>query len=191
MTSLFTTEQIFELHDERHRIHKQRMAERLEPFVNDAVKFYAQQMRPASHRILHALKYSDWAYAFEFNSYDFRDIPGRGHALGDWPRAGTVLKRLDYDDYYNTSHYEIIHKRDPCGTLFYIDGRVESMWSIWAWTDFRKRLLTELCLDPEQFEFKNISSYTLGNNRMFRNDKIPEFVNTVYLVFKKPTDNKA
>ena len=185
MTALFTPNQMNELKEDRYKIHAKKMAERLEPFAAMAVKFYAEQMRPASQRILDDLKYSDWAYAFEFKSYDFRAIPGRGHALGDWPRAGTALKKLDYDDYYNTSHYQIIDKRDPCGTMFGIDDVKETMWAIWRWTDFRKRLLAELCLDPEHFELKLLSVVTSGKERLFRDDDIPEYRNKVHLVYKQ------
>lgn len=183
MTALFTPIQMNELKEDRYKIHAKKMAERLDPFATLAVTFYAEQMRPASQRILDDLKYSDWAYAFEFNSYDFREIHGRGHALGDWPRTGTVLKRLDYDDYYNTSHYDIIRKRDPCGTMFSIGLATETMWGIWRWTDFRKRLLAELGLDPEHFEFKLLTVVTSGKERLFRNDDIPEYRNKIHLVY--------
>jgi hypothetical protein len=174
-----------ELKEDRRKIHLQTRKDAMVVVLPYVVNFYANKIRPNSQRMLDDLKYSDWAYAFEFNSYDFRAIPGRGHALGDWPRVGTALNRLDYDDYYNTTHYEIIDKGDPCGTMFGIDDVKETMWTIWRWTDIRMRLLTELGLDSEHFEFKNLAGIVSGDNRLFSDDRIPEYVNKVHLVYKQ------
>jgi hypothetical protein len=188
MNPLFTHNQLIELVNDRYKIRKQKIAERLEPFSVFAVKFYANQMRPASQRILDDLKYSDWAYAFEFHSYDFSNITGSGYHLRKWIDGNTGNYM---DGMVESSHYDYIAKHDPDGTLFRSgDQRWESMWSVWCWTDFRKNLLTELGLDPEQFEFKLISWSTLDNKRLFKNNNIPEYINKVELRYKKATKKK-
>lgn len=182
MTALFTPNQMNELKEDRYKIHAKKMAESLEPFAAVAVKFYAEQMRPASQRILDDLKYSDWAYAFEFNSYDFRNIPGGGHAIRDWVSEDDAS---GMSDYYDISHYDRVSARDPCGTMLSIGHMKEMMWTIWRWTDIRTRLLTELGLDSEHFEFKNLAGIVSGDSRLFSDDRIPEYVNKVHLVYKQ------
>ena len=189
MNPLFTYNQLNELVIDRYKVQKQKIGARLEPFSVEAVKFYAKQMRPASQRILDDLKYSDWAYAFEFHSYDFSNISGSGYHLRKWidRKTGNYM-----DGMAASSHYDYIATHDPEGTLFKWPGdhRWESMWSIWCWTDFRKNLLTELGLDPEQFEFKLISWSTLDNKRLFKNNSIPEYLNKVELRYKKAIKKK-
>jgi hypothetical protein len=177
MTALFTPNQMNELKEDRYKIHAKKMAERLEPFVAVAVKFYAEQMRPASQRILDDLKYSDWAYAFEFNSYDFRNIPGGGHVVPQ--------EQVDKDLKHYFSYYDLISASDPCGTMFGIGHAEETMWSIWRWTDFRARLLAELGLDPEHFDFKNLAGVVSGDSRLFKDDLITEYRNKVHIVYKQ------
>jgi hypothetical protein len=177
MTALFTPNQMNELKEDRYKVHAKKMAERLEPFVAVAVKFYAEQMRPASQRILDDLKYSDWAYAFEFNSYDFRNIPGGGHAVPQ--------EQVDRDLKHYFSYYDLISASDPCGTIFGGHDTKEMMWSIWRWTDFRTRLLAELGLDPEHFDFKNLAGVVSGDPRLFKDDLITEYRNKVHIVYKQ------
>ena len=182
MTALFTPSQMNELKEDRYKIHAKKMAEKLRMYVPVAVTYYAEQMRPASQRILDDLKYSDWAYAFEFNSYDFRNIPGGGHAIRDW-----VSENDDsgMSDYYDLSHYDRVSSRDPCGTMFGGDHTKEMMWTIWRWTNFRICLLTELGLNPEHFEFKNLAGVVSGDLRLFKDDRIPEYVNKIHIVYKQ------
>lgn len=177
MTALFTPSQMNELKEDRYKIHAKKMAERLEPFVAVAVKFYAEQMRPASQRILDDLKYSDWAYAFEFNSYDFRNIPGGGHVVPQ--------EQVDTDLKHYFSYYDLISASDPCGTMFAIGHAEETMWSIWRWTDFHTRLLAELGLDPEHFDFKNLAEVVSGDQRLFKDDLITQYRNKIHLVYKQ------
>jgi hypothetical protein len=69
--------------------------------------------------------------------------------------------------------------------MFSIGLATETMWGIWRWTDFRKRLLAELGLDPEHFEYKLLTVVTSENERLFRNDDIPEYRNKIHLVYKQ------
>jgi hypothetical protein len=176
MTALFTPNQMNELKEDRYKIHEKKMAEKLSMYVPFALTHYAEQMRPASQRILDDLKYSDWAYAFEFNSYDFRNIPGGGHAV--WKEVTTDVKHY-------LTYYGLVSASDPCGTMFGMGHAEETMWSIWRWTDFRTRLLTELGLDPEHFEFKNLAGVVSGDERLFKDDLITEYRNKVQLVYKQ------
>jgi hypothetical protein len=188
MTALFTDMQMAELKGDRYKIQAKKMAEKLAPFAEAAVEFYAKEVRPESQRILDDLKHADWAFAFEFKSYDFRDLPGNGNEVVQWKRncKGDEENAGVLDVVYaEFSHSDRVCMRDPRGTMFAVDGVRDSMWRIWRWTDFRTRLLTEFGLDPKHFEFKTIATAVHGNQRLFKNDSIREFMNHVYLVYKQ------
>lgn len=183
MTALFTPNQMTELVADRRKIREKKIAERLEPFVDRAVKFYAEQVRPASQRILDDLKYSNWAYAFEFNSYDFGALKGREFRLKYWSH-----------DMRGLTPHQVIYERDHCGAMFAAqrpDGEpcaadvdLVSMWRIYSRTDFRQRLLAELGLDPLHFEFKNLAAFAPVEDRLFADDEIIEYRNKVHLVYR-------
>lgn len=192
MTSLFTPAQMTELVADRRKIREKKMADRLEPFVDRAVKFYAEQVRPASQRILDDLKYSNWSFAFEFNSYDFGALKGREFRL-----------KSSTSDMRGLTARQVIYERDHCGAMFAAlrpDGEpcaanvdLVSMWVLYRHTDFRQRLLAELGLDPLHFEFKNLSKFAPVEDRLFAGDEIIEYRNKVHLVYKqfpkkKPAD---
>ena len=184
MTSLFTPNQMTELVADRRKIREKKMADRLEPFVDRAVKLYAEKVRPASQRILDDLKYSNWSFAFEFNSYDFGALKGREFRL----------KRWSHDMRGLTAH-QVIYERDHSGAMFAAlraDGQpctanedLVSMWVLYRHTDFRQRLLAELGLDPEHFEFKNLSEFAPVDDRLFEDGEIIEYRNKVHLVYKQ------
>ena len=184
MTSLFTPAQMTELVADRRKIREKKMADRLEPFVDRAVKFYAEQVRPASQRILDDLKYSNWSFAFEFNSYDFGALKGREFRLKSWT-----------SDMRGLTARQVIYERDHCGAMFAAlrsDGQpcaadvdLVSMWVLYRHTDFRQRLLAELGLDPLHFEFKNLSEFAPVEDRLFEDGEIIEYRNKVHLVYKQ------
>ena len=183
MTALFTPNQMTELVADRRKIREKKIAERLEPFVDRAVKFYAEQVRPASQRILDDLKYSNWAYAFEFNSYDIPPLERLNFRLKRWTR-----------DMRGLTAHQVIYERDHCGAMFAAlrpDGEpcaadvdLVSMWRIYSRTDFRQRLLAELGLDPLHFEFKNLSEFAPVEDRLFADDEIIEYRNKVHIVYR-------
>jgi hypothetical protein len=174
MTSLFTTTQLTELVEDRRKIRAKKLAEQFEPFVNEAVKFYADQMRPASQRILDDLKYTNWSRAFDFHSYDFANIPGQGN----WYMPPDKWVRVFH------THYSKSYMLDPPGTMIVINHECASMWSIWRHTDFRKRLLDELGLDANNFEFKIVTT-NAENGKLFNDPVIPEYRNRVYLAYRQ------
>ena len=187
MTALFTPNQMNELVEDRRKIRAEKEAERLEPFVDMAVKFYAEQMRPASQRIIDDLKYSNWSLAFEFNSYDFGALNGRGFRLKSWTR-----------DMRGLTSRQVIYERDHCGAMFAAlraDGEAStsnddlvSMWVLYRHTDFRQRLLAELNLDSKHFDFKNLTDFAPVDDRLFADDDIIEYRNKVHLVYtERPT----
>ena len=55
------------------------------------------------------------------------------------------------------------------------------MFDIWNHSDFRQRLLAELGLDPEHFEFKNHSRMLLGDELNVTDNDILEYANHVRL----------
>jgi hypothetical protein len=141
MTALFTPAQMTELVTDRRKIRAEKEAERLKPFVDMAVKFYADNIRPASQRIIDDLKYSNWSFVFDFKSYDFGAIQGKGRALTNWKREG---KNGEGEIYAEFSHYHRVSKGSQPGSMFHHNGESEMMWTIYSRTDFRKRLLAEL-----------------------------------------------
>ena len=192
MTALFTYNQIDEIEAELYKIRSKKMAEKLEPFVAGAVEFYAKEMRTESDRMLDELKQYGRTDAFFFKSYDFSAIPGRGNAVTKWkrPSNGTEENAMLDTAYAEFSHTDRVCLRDPRGTMFGVNGVRESMWRIWRWTDFRTRLLAELGLDSKRldhkhFEFKIRSSQYQDNERLFKNDDIPEYHNTVFLMYNE------
>lgn len=190
MTALFTPNQMNELVEDRYKVHAKKMAERLKPFVDTAVKFYACEMRPNSQRIIDDLKYSDWAYAFEFKSFDFHNIEG----FGNLPRRFGCPMRRNLADVHDVhlninnfvSHYDVIKFVCPIGTVIdHGDGLHHQIWRIYSSTDFRQRLLAELGLDPLHFDFKNLSEIVSADERLFKDDEIIEYRNKVHLVYKQ------
>ena len=184
---LFTLTQMTELSADRRKIRAEKEAERLKPFVDMAVKFYADNIRPASQRIIDDLKYSNWSLAFEFNSYDFGALDGRGFRVKSWSR-----------DMRGLTAQQVIYERDHCGAMFARlreDGEactanedLVSMWALYRHTDFRQRLLAELGLDPLHFDFKNLSEFAPVEDRLFADDEIIEYRNKVHLVYtERPT----
>ena len=182
MTSLFTPAQMTELVADRLKIRAEKQADRLKSYVDRAVKLYAEKVRPASQRILDDLKYSNWAYAFEFNSYDFGALKGREFRLKYWSH-----------DMRGLTAHQVIYERDHCGAMFAAlrpDGEpcaanvdLVSMWVLYRHTDFRQRLLAELGLDPLHFEFKNLSEFAPVEDRLFEDGEIIEYRNKVHLVY--------
>jgi len=181
MTRLFTPQQMCDLFEHRAKIRDQRFKEKLEPVVTVAVDFYAQKIRSESDRILEDLKNSNWAPAFQFYSYDFGALPGNGHKLREWMR----LKTDGEYEYMEFSHYDRLIKACPLGTVFFNGRNPCSMWTIYARTDFRKRLLDELELDPEQFDIKNIASFVPKETSLFKDDRIIEYTNQMYIFYKE------
>jgi hypothetical protein len=180
MTALFTDKQMNELVQDRKKIRDRKFAEKLEPFVVGAVNFYAEKIRPSSQRILDDLKYSNWAHAFEFKSFDFGGVQGKGRAVREWVRPG---KNGEADIYAEFSHYDRVKKGSPPGTLFQHDDVTQMMWTIYSRTDFRKRLLAELGLDPKEFEFKNLPSFVPRDKLLFKDERIIEYNNSVNIVY--------
>ena len=187
MTALFTPNQMNELVQDRRKIRAEKKADRMKPFVDTAVKFYACEMRPKSQRIIDDLKYSNWSLAFEFNSYDFGALNGRGFRVKSWSR-----------DMRGLTAQQVIYERDHCGAMFARlreDGEactanedLVSMWVLYRHTDFRQRLLAELGLDPLHFDFKNLSEFAPVDDRLFADDDIIEYRNKVHLVYtERPT----
>lgn len=190
MQSLFTPAQMTELVTDRRKIRAEKEAERLKPFVDTAVKFYACEMRPNSQRIIDDLKYSNWSFAFEFKSFDFHNIEGFGHRRS---RFGCAMRRSLADDAVLlnnfVSHYDVIKFVCPIGTVIdHGHGLHHQMWRIYSSTDFRQRLLAELGLDPLHFDFKNLSEIVSADERLFKDDEIIEYRNKVHLVYtERPT----
>jgi hypothetical protein len=180
MTALFTDKQMNELVQDRKKIRDQKFAEKLEPFVVGAVEFYAEKMRPSSQRILDDLKYSNWSFVFDFKSYDFGAIQGKGRALTNWKREG---KNGEGEIYAEFSHYHRVSKGSQPGSMFHHNGESEMMWTIYSRTDFRKRLLAELGLDPKEFEFKNLSTFMPTDKLLFKDERIIEYHNSVNIVY--------
>lgn len=190
MTSLFTPAQMTELVADRRKIREKKVADRLEPFVDRAVKLYAEKVRPASQRILDDLKYSNWSFAFEFNSYDFGALDGREFRLKRWT-----------SDMRGLTARQVIYERDHCGAMFAAlrpDGEpcaadvdLVSMWVLYRHTNFRQRLLAELGLDPLHFEFKNLSEFAPVEDRLFEDGEIIEYRNKVHLVYKQFPKKKS
>lgn len=181
MTALFTSQQMSEFSEHRAKIRNQRFAEKMKPVVTAAVDFYARKIRPESDRILEDLKKSNWAPAFQFYSYDFRDVPGNGHKPMEWMR----LKADGEYEYMELSHYDRLTRACPLGTVFFNGRNPCSMWTIYSRTDFRKRLLAELELDPEQFEIKNIANFMPKDKLLFNDDCIIEYTNQMYIFYKE------
>jgi hypothetical protein len=181
MTALFTPQQMCDLSEHRKKIRDEKFAERMEPVVTAAVDFCARKIRPESVRILEDLKKSNWAPAFQFYSYDFRDVPGNGNRPMEWMR----LKADGEYEYTELSHYDRLTTACPLGTVFFNGRNICSMWTIYARTDFRKRLLVELGLDPEQFEIKNLASFVPKEKLLFKDDRIIEYTNQMYIFYKE------
>ena len=171
-----------ELVADRLKIRAEKQADRLKSYVDRAVKLYAEKVRPASQRILDDLKYSNWSFAFEFNSYDFGALDGREFRLKSWT-----------SDMRGLTARQVIYERDHCGAMFAAlrpDGEpcaanvdLVSMWVLYRHTDFRQRLLAELGLDPLHFEFKNLSEFAPVEDRLFEDGEIIEYRNKVHLVY--------
>jgi hypothetical protein len=181
MTALFTPQQMCDLFEHRAKIRDEKFAEKMKPVVTAAVDFYARKIRPESQRILEDLQKSNWAPAFQFYSYDFRDVPGNGNRPMEWMR----LKADGEYEYMELSHYDRLNTACPLGTVFSNGRNTCSMWTIYARTDFRKRLLAELELDPEQFEIKNLPSFVPKEKLLFNDDRIIEYTNQIYIFYKK------
>ena len=182
MTALFTPEQMCQFFKHRANIDREKLCQKLEPMVVAAVNFHAEQIRPVSQRIIDDLKRSNWAPAFDFYSYDFRAVPGKGHEMSLWMRVKGDGEDFEYMDY---SHYDRVNMSAPRGTVFLQNEKVASMWTIYSRTDFRKRLLTELGLDAEQFEFKNLPTFVPKDKLLFNDDRIVEYMNRVHIVYKE------
>ena len=199
---LFTLTQMFELSADRRVLREVATKERLEPYVKAAVAFYAEQIRWASGRILGGLKTGKssgglvWSLAFQFNSYDFGALDGRGYL----PLPSTTFKWWSKDMRGLNAH-QAVYQLDHCGAMFAAlraDGEVctanedlVSMWVLFRHTDFCQRLLAELSLDPKQFEFKNLSEFAPVEDRLFKDDKIIEYRNKVHLVYsERPTKKR-
>jgi hypothetical protein len=181
MTALFTPQQMCDLSEHRAKIRDEKFAEKMKPVVTAAVDFYARKIRPESVRILEDLKESNWAPACQFYSYDFRDVPGNGHNLREWMR----LKTDGEYEYMECSHYDRLTTACPLGTVFSNGRNTCSMWTIYARTDFRKRLVAELGLDPEQFDIKNIANFVPKEKLLFKDDRIIEYTNQMYIFYKE------
>lgn len=164
---------------------KQMRANKLEPYVKEAVTHYASIIRAKKPQILERLradmmtmtvpsgfcseKRQFWAEVFEWYSYDFRKLPMGGNTVQWAPgQAGLTYNELVLGDETR---------------VFTDDMTSVSLWILYRHTDFCARLLKELQLDPKHFQFKNLGSEMADASRKFNMDTITEYMNTMNLVY--------
>ena len=183
LSSFFTTADMSHLNATHHMARKQMRANKLEPYVKEAVTHYASIIRAEKTQILERLradmmtmttpagteKRQFWAEVFEWYSYDFRKLPMGGNTVQWAPgQAGLTYSEVVLGDETR---------------VFTDDMTSVSLWILYRHTDFCARLLKELQLDPKHFQFKNLGQELDGASRKFRMDTIIEYMNTMNLVY--------
>ena len=160
-------------------------ANKLEPYVKEAVTHYASIIRAKKAQILESLrddmrimiapsgisseKRQFWAEVFQWYSYDFRKLPMGGNTVQWAPgQAGLTYSEVVLGDETR---------------VFTDDMTSVSLWILYRHTDFCARLLKELQLDPKHFQFKNLGQPLDGASRKFNMDTIIEYMNTMHLVY--------
>jgi len=183
---LFTTADLSHLNATHTMARKIMRANKLAPYVREAVSHYATIIRAKKAQILEHLKAdmmtmtapagSDkrqyWAAVFDWYSFDFSKLP-MGDNTVQWAPGQAGMT-------YNEVVADISH-------MYIEDMTSVSMWILYRHTDFCARLLDELQLDPKHFQFKNLGQPLEDASRKFRmeneRDTITEYMYIMNLVY--------
>jgi hypothetical protein len=153
---LFNINELNTLRETHRNLLNEMLEKRYTQFVEQAVMFYAADIRRNHDLIMKDLQ-------TEMNS-----VP---HAKEFWSKA-----RSFYSYKYNVGANRINTHEERFGDT---KRGYASMYCIWCYTNFRNRLLEELKLDSRVFSFKlvsqNIREVDVG---------VTEFYNTIMLIYK-------
>lgn len=153
---LFNINELNTLRETHRNLLNEMLEKRYTQFVEQAVMFYAADIRRNHDLIMKDLQ-------TEMNS-----VP---HAKEFWSKA-----RSFYSYKYNVGANRIDVPEEKFGN----DKKGYAyMYRIWSYTNFRNRLLDELRLDPRVFSFKLTSQHVREIDV-----GVTEFYNTIILVYK-------
>ena len=153
---LFDYNELNTLRETHRRLRNEILQKSYEPFVEEAVMFYAADIRRHHIAIMNDLQNEMNAVP---NGKEF------------WSKA-----RSFYSYKYNSGANRINVPEQKFG-----DNKrgYASIYRIWRYTNFRNRLLEELRLDPKVFSFKIITQHVREVDV-----GISEYYNTIMLVYK-------
>jgi len=145
---LFDTKELIDLRETHRDYLNNILEERYSPFVYEAVKVYSNIIRRDHDYIMKGIKN-------EMNA-----VP---HAKEFWSKAASFYSCKNPIKYIKMETDSGIKHR---------------MYHIWAYTDFRERLLEDLQLNPKVFSFKLVKQHV----RDFDNSNV-EYYNTIMLIY--------